>query len=67
LLWDQPNVIAVRIFDSGGDGASTGHVSLRMASPMDNLVIDTDEPFVLRGNDSLSKKITVRTSDGGYR
>ena len=67
LLWDQPNVIAVRIFDSGGDGGIYGpDVSLRMASPMDNLVIDTDEPFVLHGNDSLSKRVVVRTSDGGY-
>ncbi|HEV2482998.1 MAG TPA: putative Ig domain-containing protein [Puia sp.] len=67
LLWDQPNVIAVRIFDSGGDGGIYGpDVSLHMASPMDNLVIDTDEPFVLHGGDSLSKRIVVRTSDGRY-
>ncbi|HTI94607.1 MAG TPA: putative Ig domain-containing protein [Puia sp.] len=68
LLWDRPNVIAVRIFDSGGDGGIYGPgLSLRMASPMDNLVIDTDEPFVMHGTDSLSKKIALRTSNGQYR
>ncbi len=68
LLWDQPNVIAVRVFDSGGDGGIYGPaLSLRMASPMDDLVIDTDEPFVMHGADSLSKKIVVRTNNGGYR
>jgi alpha-galactosidase len=67
LLWDQPNVIAVRIFDSGGDGGIYGpDLSLSMASPMDNLVIDTDEPFVMHPHDSLSKRIVVRTSDGRY-
>jgi len=67
LVWDHPNVIAVRIFDSGGDGGIYGpDVSLRMASPMDNVVIDTDEPFVLHGSDSLSKRVVVRTSDGRY-
>lgn len=67
LLWDQPNVIAVRIFDSGGDGGIYGpDLSLRMASPMDNLVIDTDEPFVLHGGDSLSKKIVVRANNDSY-
>ena len=67
LLWDHPNVIAVRIFDSGGDGGIYGpDVSLRMASPMDNVVIDTDEPFVLHGSDSLSKRVVLRTSDGRY-
>lgn len=67
LVWDHPNVIAVRIFDSGGDGGIYGpDVSLRMASPMDNVVIDTDGPFVLHGSDSLSKRVVVRTSDGRY-
>jgi len=67
LLWDQSNVIAVRIFDSGGDGGIYGpDVSLRMASPMDNVVIDADEPFVLHGSDSLSKRVVVRTSNGRY-
>ncbi len=67
LLWDQPNTIAVRIFDSGGDGGIYGpDLSLRMASPLDNLVIDTDEPFLLKGGDSLAKKIVLRTSDGKY-
>ncbi len=68
LLWDQPNTIAVRIFDSGGDGGIYGHdLSLRMASPLDNLLIDTDEPFLLKSGDSLSKKIVLRTSDGAYK
>ena len=68
LRWDQPNTIAVRIFDSGGDGGIYGHdLSLRMASPLDNLVIDTDEPFLLKAGDSLSKKIALKTSDGTYK
>lgn len=67
LLWDRPNVIAVRIFDSGGDGGIYGpDLSLHMASPMDQLVIDADGPYVLHGSDSLSKTVVLRTHDGRY-
>jgi alpha-galactosidase len=50
IRWDRENVIAVRVFDEGGQGGMyTGDQSLRMVLLSDYLALDCGaQPFVLR-------------------
>jgi hypothetical protein len=68
LLWDRDNLIAVRIYDSGGDGGIYGHKhQLAMAGLMDRVSINTDGDFTFGENSSLTKSIRIRTSGGDYK
>ncbi|MBB3057770.1 putative Ig domain-containing protein [Mucilaginibacter gotjawali] len=62
ILWDKENVLAVRIFDTGGDGGLYGNNhSINMLSLMDNVSINTNGDFYFGDNNSLSKSISLST------
>jgi alpha-galactosidase len=65
FLWDKENVIAVRIYDSGGNGGIYGDTSqfrMSMVDVMDNARINNSGGFEF-GDDyvSLSKDISLHT------
>jgi alpha-galactosidase len=68
ILWDKENVIAVRIFDTGGNGGmySTGFGSLfniTMADVMDHVTVNTGADFEYGENNSLNKSIKLVTTN----
>jgi hypothetical protein len=66
ILWDNDNVLAIRIFDTGGDGGIYGDKhTIGMADVMDNASINTDADFDFGDNNSLSKTIKLVTN-GSY-
>src|ERR1700761_4370640 len=66
ILWDKENVLAVRIFDTGGDGGMYGDKhALSMADVMDGVSINTDADFSYGDKNSLSKAIKLKAT-GGY-
>jgi len=68
FYWDRSNVLAVRVFDAGGDGGIyDGRFSVSMDNPIDESVINTDEGFLLGTDNTVSKTIRLETSDGRYK
>ncbi|MDB5008569.1 MAG: putative Ig protein [Mucilaginibacter sp.] len=66
VLWDKENVLAVRVFDTGGDGGMYGDKhQITMADLMDHVNINTDDDFSYGDNNSLSKSIKLLTT-GSY-
>lgn len=66
ILWDKDNVLAVRIFDTGGVGGLYGDVhKITMASLMDNVSFNTEADFTYGDNNSLSKSVKLVTN-GSY-
>jgi alpha-galactosidase len=68
ILWDKENVLAVRIFDTGGDGGmvSSGYgsvFSITMADVMDHVTVNTDADFEYGDNNSLSKSVKLFTTN----
>ncbi|MDO3640537.1 putative Ig domain-containing protein [Mucilaginibacter sp. L3T2-6] len=60
IHWDKDNVLAIRIFDTGGAGGMYGNkFTLSMAGLMDPVVINTDAAFAFGENNSLSKTIKL--------
>jgi alpha-galactosidase len=67
ILWDKDNVLAVRIFDTGGDGGLYGSQhQITMAGVMDNVSINTDADYIYDDEKiGLSKSIRLLTT-GNY-
>ena len=66
ILWDKENVLAVRVFDTGGDGGMYGDKhAISMADLLDNVSINTDADFTFGDKNSLSKAIKLK-STGSY-
>jgi alpha-galactosidase len=66
ILWDRENVLAVRIFDTGGDGGMYGEKhQIAMADLMDHVSINTDADFNYGEKSSLNKAIKLVTT-GSY-
>lgn len=66
ILWGKDNVLAIRIFDTGGDGGIYGKKhNIVMSSLMDNVTVNTDGDFDFGQNGSLNKTIRFAT-DGRY-
>ncbi|MGE5423815.1 MAG: putative Ig domain-containing protein [Syntrophothermus sp.] len=67
ILWDKENVIAVRVYDQGGQGGMyTGDQAIRMTTLGDYLVIDNNlAPYDLRDG-NVSKTIQVKNSSAAY-
>ncbi len=64
ILWDKENVIAVRIFDSGGKGGIYGNkemFKMSMLDVMDNVYFNTDDDFTYGDKNSLSKSMKIST------
>ena len=69
LHWDEENLLAVRVYDSGGAGGITGSgFFMRMIDVTDELKIDTGGDMFLTGSNNFSQTITiVPTSNKTYR
>ncbi|MDB5023742.1 MAG: putative Ig protein [Mucilaginibacter sp.] len=66
LHWDEENVIAVRLFDTGGNGGVYGDkFDIKMTDVMDNVTISTDGDFYY-GEKSLGKAIKLKATGGNY-
>ncbi len=66
IKWDQENVIAVRVFDEGGQGGMyTGDQVIAMTRLQDYLVIDNKAPYTFK-NGSLVKNISLTNSSSSY-
>ena len=64
INWDKENLLAVRIFDSGGNGGmygDTSKFSISMVDEMGNVKINTSGDFTYGDNNSLSKTIILQT------
>jgi alpha-galactosidase len=64
ILWDKDNVIAVRVFDTGGAGGIYGDpakFSISMVDVMDYATVNTDANFVYGDKNSLGKSIKLET------
>ncbi|MDB5136695.1 MAG: putative Ig protein [Mucilaginibacter sp.] len=58
--WDKENIIAVRVFDTGGNGGVYGDkFDIKMMDVMDNVSINTDGDFSY-GEKSLGKSIKLK-------
>ncbi|MBK0377732.1 putative Ig domain-containing protein [Mucilaginibacter segetis] len=66
ILWDKENVIAIRIFDTGGAGGLYGDkFSISMNDVMDYVNINTDGDFSYGPKSSLGKSVKLVTT-GNY-
>ncbi len=64
ILWDKDNVIAVRVFDTGGAGGIYGQperFNISMVDIMDYARINTESDFSYGDNNTLSKTVKVET------
>ncbi len=68
IFWDKENVIAVRVYDSGGDGGMfTGKYGISMMDVTDYVEINAnDHNFQFPAKGKISKKITIRSSSDKY-
>ncbi len=68
IRWDQDNVIAVRVYDQGGQGGMyTGDQCIRMRKLTDYLVLENNvSPFQFTAT-SIEKKIFVRNTSSSYK
>jgi hypothetical protein len=64
ILWDKENVLAIRVYDTGGDGGMYGDkFGIAMADVMDHVSINTDADFEYGERNSLNKTIKLLTSN----
>lgn len=67
IKWDQKNVIAIRVFDEGGQGGLyTGDQAISMTKISDYLAIDNNKSSYKFENSNLSKTITLRNISESY-
>jgi len=67
ILWDKENVLAIRIYDTGGDGGIYGdNFSIGMADVMDHVTVNTDGDYSFQENNSLAKSIKLITTNKYY-
>ncbi|WP_214072831.1 putative Ig domain-containing protein [Mucilaginibacter sp. dw_454] len=64
LLWDKDNVIAVRIYDTGGDGGIYGEkFEIHMADIMEGVEYNTSADFSYGDKNMLGKTIKLETKN----
>jgi hypothetical protein len=67
ILWDKENIIAVRVFDAGGQGGIwTGNPNVRMVNYKDYLIFDSNTRLFEFGKDVVSKKFTVKNTSSNH-
>lgn len=67
LYWDMANVIAVRVYDSGGNGGIYGNnFGMHMLGLMENVTVGTSGDFIFNTENSLTKAIKLTVSGGTY-
>jgi len=67
ILWDKENLIAVRVFDQGGQGGMyTGDQAIMMTKLSDYLVVENNlAPYSFRSG-NLFKKVGLRNRSAAY-
>ncbi|HUX83834.1 MAG TPA: putative Ig domain-containing protein [Chitinophagaceae bacterium] len=67
IHWDGDNVIAVRVYDRGGDGGMwTGIYRLSVLDLADYVDLDDSSPFSFPGSGKVSKELTLRDNSPRY-
>jgi len=67
ILWDKENVIAIRIFDTGGDGGLYGDkFSISMVDIMDHVSINTEADFIYGPKNGVGKAIKLMAKGSTY-
>jgi alpha-galactosidase len=67
IRWDHDNVIAVRVFDSGGDGGLyEGKYGIGVMDVTDFVQLNTDNPWQFSAGKKISKKITLGSTSEKY-
>jgi hypothetical protein len=68
ILWDKDNVIAVRVWDHGGDGGMyDGKYGISVMDVTDFIVINTgDNGFQFGADKKISKKIILTSNSDAY-
>src|ERR1022692_1296214 len=68
ILWDKENVIAVRVYDSGGDGGMyDGKYGISVMDVTDYISLNTsDNNFQFGNNKQVSKKIILKSTSDKY-
>src|SRR5579871_5270581 len=67
ILWDKENVIAVRVFDHGGDGGMyAGKYGISVMDIVDYIKINTSNDFNFKDTKQLSKKISLESMSDKY-
>ena len=63
ILWGKDNILAIRIFDTGGEGGIYGETHhITMVSLMDDVVINTGEAFDFGDGGILNKSVRFSTN-----
>lgn len=63
ILWDQENIIAIRVFDEGGmGGIYAGELSVRMRKLSDYFRIDNEAAADNSGEGLIRKKVVLRNN-----
>ncbi|HVM87504.1 MAG TPA: putative Ig domain-containing protein [Puia sp.] len=66
ILWDKENVIAIRVWDGGGDGGMyEGKYGISVMDVVDYININTSADFQFNGK-QVSKKITLQSTSDKY-
>lgn len=67
ILWDKENVIAVRVYDHGGDGGMyAGKYGIGVLDVVDYISINTSNNFQFNSNKQISKKISLESTSDKY-
>ncbi len=67
IRWDADNVIAVRVYDRGGDGGMwTGKYRLSVMDLPDFVDLDDSAPFSFQGSRRISKQLILRDKSPVY-
>jgi alpha-galactosidase len=68
ILWDKENIIAVRVWDGGGDGGMyDGKYGISATDVTDYVIINTNEhDFTFPADKKISKKIVLQSSSDLY-
>jgi alpha-galactosidase len=68
IHWDKENVIAVRVYDGGGDGGMyDGKYGISVMDVTDYITLNiSDNPFRWEGDKRISKKIVLQSTSGKY-
>lgn len=68
IHWDKENVIAVRVYDGGGDGGMyDGKYGISVMDVTDYITLNTtDNAFRFEGDKRISKKILLQSSSAKY-
>ncbi|MES2279171.1 MAG: putative Ig domain-containing protein [Bacteroidota bacterium] len=64
VLWDKENVLAIRIYDTGGAGGVYGkNLNISMVDVMDGVQFDTRSDYVYGAGNSLIKPVKLITKN----